>query len=42
MLSLLSQISICALLAGLLGLYIGYLLAQESCKDLDIIDEIHH
>ena len=34
MLSLLSQIALCATLAGLIGLYIGYLLAKDSCNDL--------
>jgi len=40
MLNLLSQIALCAILAGLIGLYIGYLLAKESCEDIKSID--HH
>ncbi len=31
MLELLLEIPLCALLAGVLGLYIGYLLAKDSC-----------
>jgi hypothetical protein len=42
MLNLVSQIPLCALLAGLLGLYIGYLLAKDSCKDIEELNRIHH
>jgi len=38
MLDLISQIPLCAALAGLLGLYIGYLLAKDSCNDLETIE----
>ena len=39
MLELLSQIPLCATLVGLLGLYVGYLLAQESCKSIQKLQE---
>ena len=42
MLQLLSQISLCATLAGLLGLYIGYQLAKRSCGDLEKLEQAHH
>jgi hypothetical protein len=42
MLNLVSQIPLCALFAGLLGLYIGYLLAKDSCKDIEELNRIHH
>jgi len=42
MLNLLSQIPLCAILAGLLGLYIGYLLAKNSCNELEKLEEAHH
>ena len=42
MLNVLSQIPLCALLAGLLGLYIGYLLAKDSCLDIEKLEEPHH
>jgi len=32
MLELASEIGFCLLLAGLLGLYIGYLLGKDSCN----------
>ena len=38
MLDLLSQIPLCATLAGLIGLYIGYLLAKESCNEIESIN----
>jgi hypothetical protein len=33
MLNILSEISLCAVLAGLIGAYIGYLLAKENCNN---------
>jgi len=42
MLNLLSQIPLCATLAGLLGFYIGYLLAKSSCHSLEDLEKPHH
>jgi len=41
MLNLLSTISICAILAGLIGVYIGYQMALNNCHGLDE-DDLHH
>jgi len=41
MLELISQNLLCAVLAGLLGLYIGYLLGKESCNAVTA-PEAHH
>jgi len=42
MLELASQIPLCIILAGLLGLLIGYFLAKDSCNALEIKEDIHH
>ncbi len=42
MLEVLSNIKFCAILVALLGLYIGYLLAKESCKNLKALDDNCH
>ena len=42
MLEIASQISLCLLLAGLLGLYIGYLLGKDSCNSVEELTEEHH
>jgi uncharacterized protein YneF (UPF0154 family) len=39
MLELASQITLCLILAGLLGLLIGYLLAKQNCEKQN---EAHH
>ena len=41
MLELAKQIPLCLTLAGLLGLYIGYLLAKESCNSTELPAEQH-
>ncbi len=42
MLEILSQIILCAILTGLLGLYIGYLLAKNSCEKIEKIEQTHN
>jgi len=42
MLELASQIPLCIILAGLLGLLIGYFLAKESCETLEVKEDTHH
>ncbi len=43
MLSVISQMPLCALIVGLLGLYIGYLLGKASCDSLKHLEEeCHH
>jgi hypothetical protein len=42
MINLVSQIPLCAILAGVLGLYIGYLLAKDSCNDFESLEHDHH
>ena len=42
MLEVLSNIKFCAILAALLGLYIGYLLAKESCNNLKSLNDNCH
>ena len=42
LLEVLSNIKFCAILAALLGLYIGYLLAKESCNNLKALDNSSH
>jgi len=39
MLELAKEIPLCLALAGLLGLYIGYLLAKESCNSTELPTE---
>jgi len=41
MLELAKEIPLCLVLAGLLGLYIGYLLGKESCNATEIVPEQH-
>ena len=41
MLELAKEIPLCLTLAGLLGLYIGYLLAKESCNSTEIPTQNH-
>ena len=41
MLELAKEIPLCLVLAGVLGLYIGYLLAKESCNSTEIPAEHH-
>ena len=41
MLELAKEIPLCLVLAGLLGLYIGYLLGKESCNATEIASEQH-
>ena len=41
MLELAKEIPLCLTLAGLLGLYIGYLLAKESCNSTEVLSEHH-
>lgn len=36
MYDLIKEIPICLAIAGLLGLYIGYLLGKESCKEKEV------
>ena len=38
MYDLIKEIPICLAIAGLLGLYIGYLLGKESCKENKLVD----
>jgi len=42
MLEIASQIGFCLLLAGLLGLYIGYLLGKDSCNSTEELMQEHH
>jgi len=42
MLELASQITLCLILAGILGLIIGFLLAKENCNNLNRADKNHH
>ncbi len=42
MLNILSEITLCATLAGLLGLYIGYLLAKKSCGSFEKVEASDH
>ena len=41
MLELAKQIPLCLVLAGLLGLYIGYLLGKESCNSTEVPAKHH-
>lgn len=41
MYDLIKEIPICLTLAGLLGLYIGYLLGKESCKEQKVTSSSH-
>jgi len=42
MLELASQITLCLILAGLLGLIIGYLLAKENCNKASTHEQNNH
>ena len=41
MLNLLNDISLCATLAAILGLLLGYFLAKESCNKQEYTDTNH-
>ncbi len=42
MLETASQIGLCLLVAGLLSIYIGYLLGKESCNSTEEFLQDHH
>ena len=41
MLELIKEIPLCLTIAGLLGLYIGYLLGKDSCNQIEVADSHH-
>ena len=41
MLELIKEIPLCLIIAGLLGLYIGYLLGKDSCSQVEVVDIDH-
>lgn len=41
MLELIKEIPLCLTVAGLLGLYIGYILGKDSCNKVEITNPHH-